>query len=92
MKAYHISFIYDQPQPGVITIPAETPEDATAKLNEMLVGYTNVKIMQVVDLEEVPFMQLMFNRQQEQAESMEEDMSDDEAEYSAEIVEFKKPN
>lgn len=90
MKAYHISFVFDQPQPGVITIPAPTPEEAEQALRKMLEGFSNVQIMQVTDLEEIPFLKKMFEQQQQQTSSIididPEDFEDDN------VVDFKKPN
>jgi len=89
VKAYHISFVFDQPQPGVITIPAYTSEEAEQSLRKMLEGFSNVKIMQVTDLEEIPFLKKMFEQQQPLSPIIDIDPEDVEDNT---VVEFKKPN
>jgi hypothetical protein len=40
--------------PGVITIPAETPEEAEKILKEMAKDMLNVQIIHIVDAEQLP--------------------------------------
>ena len=61
MKAYHLSFRFDQPQPGVITIPATSADEAKQKLQDMLNEFRNVEIFEAIDLEEVPFLKKMYD-------------------------------
>lgn len=53
-KAYHLAFSFYQQIPGVITIPAATPEEAEAKLMEMLKDYNGTVVHQIMDLDDVP--------------------------------------
>lgn len=100
MKAFHISFTFDQPQPGVITIPASSADEARDKLLKMLETFANVKVHNVVDLEDIPFLQRMFDSQMENARdtAIIVDGEFDEVEgYEDNVIEFptpedKKPN
>ena len=102
MKAFHISFTFDQPQPGVITIPALNADEARDKLLKMLESFANVKVHNVVDLEDIPFLQKMFDNQMENARDTaiiidgEFEEVDEELEgYENNVIEFpndKKPN
>ena len=96
MKAYHLSFVFEQMQPGIITLPADSPEHAKERLHEMLAEFKGVKIFQVTDLEEIPFMQKMFDQQQAQMDSLQgiDDTidNDDDVMNEDNVVEFKKPN
>lgn len=67
MNAYHISFTFDAPSPGTITIAADSTEDAKAKLEDMTKEFTNVKIHEIVDLETVPFLKALFEKQVEES-------------------------
>lgn len=67
MKAYHIAFTFDAPSPTTITLPADDQDAALAKLKEMTEGFNNVKVHEITDLETVPFLKALFEKQNEQA-------------------------
>ncbi len=99
MKAFHISFTFDQPQPGVITIPALSADEARDKLLKMLESFANVKVHNVVDLEDIPFLQKMFDNQMENARDtaiiIDESLMTDDVDQFNNVIEFpndKKPN
>lgn len=84
-KAYQISFTFDQPQPGVITIHGTDEENARSNFLELMKDFSNVNIVHVTDLESIPFLQQLYKNQ----------MSEQEGSpfIEGEIVEeFKKPN
>lgn len=91
-KAFQITFTFDQPQPGVITIPGEDADKAQANFLELMKEFANVKIVHVTDLETIPFLQGLYNRQMAGANGNDtfiegEIVSVDEGEDL-----FKKPN
>lgn len=101
MKVYNISFTFDQPQPGVITIPADSADEANSALLKMLEGFSNVVIHSTVDLEEVPFLKHMYDQQQKQQQSsLIIDADFEEVSQEDNVIEFtgrssdttKKPN
>ena len=53
MKAYSISVQFDMPGAGVITVAAETKEQAEQKIKAQLANYRNVVIMDNVELPDV---------------------------------------
>ncbi len=73
-------------------MPGDTPENAEAKLRELLKEFSNVKIMAVTDLEDVPFFKQMFDHQQEQ--NLFKDFEAEDVEHSEDNVidiKTKKP-
>jgi len=85
-KAYHISFVFDQRTPGVITMPGKDPEDATANLMKLMEAFENVEVMQIIDLAEIPFLQRMHDAQNSVMEDDDEVIGDN-------VIKFEpKPN
>lgn len=74
MNAYEILFSYNVPQPGSITIPGSSPEDAGERLKKFLEsigGYTDLKIDSITDVKDAPTFKTMvayhtFSLEQEQ--------------------------
>lgn len=50
MKAFSIALKFDTPQSGVIPIGASTKEEAIQKIKAICVGYSNVEIIDVVEV------------------------------------------
>ena len=71
MNIYHIAFSFDEPKPGVISIPAKNAEDAKAKLLEMAKNMRNVTIVDIIDAAEVPQLQEMIDSARRTAEDAE---------------------
>ena len=63
-KAFYIAFTYDVPSPGFITLVAPTAEIAQEKLMEMTQGYTNVKVHDCTDIDEIPMLRALFDKEQ----------------------------
>jgi hypothetical protein len=86
-KAYHISFVFDQRQPGVITIPGKDPEDAISNLMKLMESFNNVEVMNVIDLAEIPFLQHIHDAQNAVMEDGDEETAGDN------VIKFEpKPN
>ena len=86
LKAYHISFVFDQKQPGVITVPGETADAATENFMKMMEHFNNVEIIQIVDLAEIPFFKRIHDAQEKEEEETEESLSNN-------VIKFEpKPN
>ena len=86
LKAYHISFVFDQKQPGVITVPGETADAATENFMKMMEHFNNVEIIQIVDLAEIPFLKRIHDAQEKEEEETEESLSNN-------VIKFEpKPN
>lgn len=77
LRAYHISFVFDQKQPGVITIPGETADAATENFMKMMEHFNNVEIIQIVDLAEIPFLKRIHDAQKENEEEETEESPGD---------------
>ena len=58
-KLWHIAFSFDEPRPGVITIPADNEEDAKKLLLDMAKNMHNVEIYDIVDASLLPNIQDM---------------------------------
>lgn len=84
MKAYHIAFVFKNPTPATITLPAESAEAAETKLREMVrQNYGEIDIFQTVDLDEVDAMR---ERAQAMIEAMDADTTEAAAISEAEIA------
>lgn len=62
-KLWHIAFSFDEPRPGVITVPADDSEGAKKLFLDMAKGMRNVEIFEVVDAETLPNIQDMLKAQ-----------------------------
>jgi 23S rRNA pseudoU1915 N3-methylase RlmH len=89
MKAFNIAFTFDQKVPGVITIPAETSDEAAAKLKDYLKDFSNVDIKEVVDIDNIPAIRKMVDEQLKQEE---EAKAWEEAEKNKTVVETEVVN
>jgi hypothetical protein len=76
-KAYHISFTFDEPRPGVITLVDETPEQAKEQLAKLLEGFNNLEIHDVTDLDDVPFLKKAFEAHQDREATLAEALEDE---------------
>lgn len=86
-KAYHISFVFDQKQPGVITIPGDNPDDAVENFMKMMEHFNNVEVMNIVDLAEIPFLKAIHDAQNQVVEDEDEEVLSDN------VIKFEpKPN
>lgn len=65
LNAYHVAFTFDQPTPGVITIPAATKDEASKKLADMANdnGIKNLNIKEVIDIEDIPHLKAIIDQQ-----------------------------
>lgn len=77
LNVYHIAFSFDDPKPGVISIPAESAEEAKKVLLEMAKNMRNVTIVDIIDAAEVPQLQEMIERARNSAVEDAEIIEDD---------------
>lgn len=85
-KVYHIAFSYWSPMPGIITLAADTPEEAEALLREMSKDMKDVKIIEILDAADMPSFQ-------ESAEAMAKAVDAELAAYpDDDEPQLKKPN
>lgn len=54
---YHIAFSFAEPRPGVITVPADSPEEAKDLLLKMAKDMVNVEVHEIVDSKDIPDFQ-----------------------------------
>ncbi len=93
MKAYHISFVFDQPQPGIITIPGANKDEALANFHKQMEQFSNVQVFQVIDLEEIPFLKEIFDRQKDQmSQAVEIEIEDAPVDETNNVIDLKKFN
>lgn len=59
-NAYNIMVTYDEPMGGVVTIVAESPDQAKERLLAMLTKHSNVKIHDVYNVADIPELQAAF--------------------------------
>lgn len=64
LKAYEILYSFVIKQPGSISVPARTPDEAVKKLGDILgEGVSDIKIESVTDVEEIPTFKKMIAAQ-----------------------------
>lgn len=86
-KAYHISFVFDQKQPGVITIPGDDPDNAVENFMKLMEQFNNVEVMNIVDLADIPFLKAIHDAQNDVVED------EDEENLGDNVIKFEpKPN
>lgn len=76
-KLWHIAFSFDEPRPGVITLPADDADGAKKLLTDMTKNMRNVEIYDVVDASILPNIQDMLKAQAEMHEAAAEDVNVD---------------
>ena len=76
-KLWHIAFSFDEPRPGVITVPADDSEGAKKLFLDMAKGMRNVEVYEIVDAATLPNIQDMLKAQAEAHEAAADDVSID---------------